>query len=206
MSHLCHTCLSDCNLLSNRRLTRSCPGAPFGARLMRRPGPGAVGIRVWPSHRLFRLIVQKLYPGSLVCFYATRGILSPWKENSRQCPKIRDILDLSRNHFDRVGHFAQGFTPALLIREVLIRSCKMKRGWMLGFLSICVPLAFSALYEIVEWWWVIGFYSEAGPEWLGHQGDHWDAQWDMCMAMCGAACAVVVFGKVHDWSIDRMES
>jgi len=118
---------------------------------------------------------------------------------------LRDVLDLSRNHFDRVGHFAQGVTPALLTREVLLRTTGLGRGKWLACLSICVALAFSAFYEILEWIWVVLFYPDRGPEWLGMQGDSWDAQADMLMALLGGLVAVLGFSGVHDKSIAAIQ-
>lgn len=110
---------------------------------------------------------------------------------------LRDLLGLDRNPFDRVGHFAQGFTPALVTREVLIRVSELRRAWLVNLLSVAVPLAFSALYEILEWVWVMSFYPDKGPEWLGMQGDPWDAQWDMLMALVGAIAALVCLGRLQ---------
>jgi putative membrane protein len=114
---------------------------------------------------------------------------------------LRDALGLARNHFDRVGHFAQGVTPALVTREVLLRTSGIRRGWLVDFLAVCVAVAFSACYEILEFAWVAAFYPDRGPEWLGMQSDPWDAQWDMTMALCGAVAAVLLLGKLHDRSI-----
>jgi putative membrane protein len=107
---------------------------------------------------------------------------------------LRDALGLARNPFDRLGHFAQGFTPALIMRELLVRVSGLSRGWLVNALSVSVALAFSALYEILEWGWVMAFYPDEGPEWLGMQGDPWDAQWDMFMALSGALAALVLLG------------
>ena len=117
---------------------------------------------------------------------------------------LRDEFHLSRNYFDRVGHFFQGATVALLAREILLRRVRMERGGMLAFLSICVGLAFSAFYELVEWRWVVLFYPDRGPQWLGMQGDPWDAQGDMFMALCGAVFVVAILSRLHDRSIKRI--
>ena len=114
---------------------------------------------------------------------------------------LRDAFGLSRNHFDRVGHFFQGLTPAILVRELLPRTSSIGRGFWTPACAVCAALAFSALYEILEWLWVVVFYPESGPEWLGMQGDPWDAQADMAMALLGALCAVVLLRGVHDRSI-----
>jgi putative membrane protein len=117
---------------------------------------------------------------------------------------IRDAFHLSRNHFDRVGHLFQGITVALLAREILLRRTTLGRGLMVAFLSICVALAFSAFYELLEWRWVILLYPDSGPQWLGMQGDPWDAQGDMFMALCGAIFVVGALSRIHDRSIAKI--
>lgn len=117
---------------------------------------------------------------------------------------LRDALDLSRNHFDRVGHFMQGVTPALVMREVLQRRTNIGRNVWLGFAALTTAMAFSALYEILEWLWVAAFYPNEGPEWLGMQGDPFDAQADMLMATLGGVLSTVILRPWHDRSIDRL--
>jgi putative membrane protein len=117
---------------------------------------------------------------------------------------LRDAFDLSRNHFDRVGHFMQGVTPALVLREVLQRRTKIGRGVWLGFCALTTAMAFSALYEILEWLWVAAFYPDVGPEWLGMQGDPFDAQADMLMATLGGLLSTVILARWHDVSIDDL--
>jgi putative membrane protein len=119
---------------------------------------------------------------------------------------LRDVLHLSRNHFDRVGHFFQGFTAALLTREILLRGTGIGAGRILAALSVGMALAFSALYELLEWRWVALFYPDEGPQWLGMQGDPWDAQGDMLMALCGALVFVTMLSRLHDRSIQRIET
>jgi putative membrane protein len=87
----------------------------------------------------------------------------------------------------------------------MLRKTGLARGRMLFFVVVSVCLAVSAFYEIIEWWWAAGFYGEAGPEWLGHQGDPWDAQGDMLMALVGAALALALLSKVHDRSMRRVD-
>ncbi|UJR86777.1 DUF2238 domain-containing protein [Sandaracinus amylolyticus] len=111
---------------------------------------------------------------------------------------LKDALDLGRNHFDRVGHFFQGLVPAVFAREVLIRASGMKRGALLFVIVSSICLAFSALYEILETLVVILFYPDSGPEWLGWQGDVWDAQWDMTCALVGSIVAQLVIGPLQD--------
>jgi putative membrane protein len=117
---------------------------------------------------------------------------------------LQEALNLSRNHFDRVGHFMQGVTPALVLREVLFRRTGIGKGLWLGFCSVCVALAFSGLYEILEWLWVAAFYPDAGPEWLGMQGDPFDAQADMLMATLGGLLSAVVLARWHDRSMEKV--
>lgn len=114
---------------------------------------------------------------------------------------LRDTFDLSRNHFDRVGHFAQGVTPALLAREFLLRTTALRPDWLTNTLAISVALAFSAWYEILEWLCVIAFYDGKGLDWLGMQGDQWDTQADMLMALCGALTATLLFRRIQDRQI-----
>lgn len=110
---------------------------------------------------------------------------------------LRDTFHLERNYYDRVGHFAQGFVPALLTREILIRVVEIqKRGW-LSILVIAVCLAFSALYELLEFL-VAKLTGTAAEAFLGTQGDSWDTQWDMTFALIGAILALVFLRNVQD--------
>ena len=117
---------------------------------------------------------------------------------------LRDTFGLSRNYYDRVGHFFQGFVPALITREILLRQTKLKPGTLVGVLCVSVCLAFSAFWELLEWWIAVTFYRENASAWLGMQGDIWDAQWDMFMALCGAIVAIVFFSRAHDRSMARV--
>jgi putative membrane protein len=110
---------------------------------------------------------------------------------------LRDEFGLARNYYDRVGHFAQGFVPAMIAREVLLRNAVLPRGPWLFFLVACVCLAISATYEFVEWWVALAS-GEAAEAFLGTQGDVWDTQWDMFLALVGAILAQVLLGRVHD--------
>lgn len=114
---------------------------------------------------------------------------------------LRDELGLARNHFDRVGHFFQGATLALLMREILIRRVGIKRGLLLTVLSMSVAVAFSGMYEVLEWLWVVTFYPTRGPEWLGMQGDPWDTQADIFMAFWGSLAVNVSLARAHDRSM-----
>jgi putative membrane protein len=110
---------------------------------------------------------------------------------------VRDTLGLARNHYDRLGHLAQGFVPAVLAREILLRRSPLRPGGWLFFLVVCVCLAFSAFYELIEWWTAVGT-GEAATAFLGTQGDVWDTQWDMCLALIGALSALTGLGRLHD--------
>jgi putative membrane protein len=118
---------------------------------------------------------------------------------------IRDLLDLGRNHYDRLGHFAQGFVPAILAREVLLRNTPLRRGGWLFFLVTSVCLAFSAFYEFTEWWAAV-FGGSAADAFLGTQGDVWDTQWDMFLALIGALTAQLLLARVHDRQLARLGS
>ncbi|HEB97170.1 MAG TPA: DUF2238 domain-containing protein, partial [Sedimenticola thiotaurini] len=98
---------------------------------------------------------------------------------------LRDALDLGRNHYDRVGHFVQGFVPAILAREILLRLSPLRPGGWLFLIVTSICLAFSALYELIEWWTAL-LSGEAATAFLGTQGDPWDTQWDMFLALVGA--------------------
>jgi putative membrane protein len=118
---------------------------------------------------------------------------------------IQDIFGFARNHYDRIGHFAQGFVPALVVREVLLRRSPLHRGGWLFFLVTCVCLALSAGYEFVEWWAAL-LGGEAADAFLGTQGDPWDTQWDMFLALVGAIAAQVLLGRRQDGELARIEA
>lgn len=110
---------------------------------------------------------------------------------------LRDDYGLARNYYDRVGHFAQGFVPAIVAREILLRHEVVKRGAWLFVLVTGTCLAISALYEFIEWW-AAAATGAAADAFLGTQGDPWDTQWDMFLALCGAIAAQLVLGRRHD--------
>lgn len=115
---------------------------------------------------------------------------------------VQDLFGFSRNHYDRLGHLAQGFIPALIAREVLLRRTPLVRGGWLFFIVCCICLAISAGYEFVEWW--AALVGGAGAtEFLGTQGDVWDTQWDMLMALIGAIAAQVLLSRLHDRQLER---
>jgi putative membrane protein len=110
---------------------------------------------------------------------------------------LRDTFSLGRNHYDKVGHFAQGFVPAIIAREILIRKSPIKHGRWLYFMVVCISLALSATYEFVEWW-VSEITGTAAEAFLGTQGYVWDTQSDMFMALLGAITALGLLSRVHD--------
>lgn len=116
---------------------------------------------------------------------------------------LRDTFDLARNYYDRVGHIAQGFIPAIIAREILLRTSPLQRGKWLFFLVICVCLAISAGYEFLEWWVAVASGSDA-VAFLATQGDIWDTQWDMFLALLGALAAQILLGRMHDRSMARL--
>ncbi len=113
---------------------------------------------------------------------------------------FQETFDLSRNHYDRLGHFVQGFVPAILARELLLRKTPLVPGRWLTFLIIAVCLAFSAFYELIEWWTAL-LLGESADAVLGMQGDIWDSQWDMFLALLGACVSLATLSKVHDRSL-----
>jgi putative membrane protein len=114
----------------------------------------------------------------------------------------RDAFDLSRNHYDRVGHFMQGFVPAIIAREILVRRSPLRPGGWLFFLVTCVCLAISAAYELVEFGVAVAT-GEAAEAFLGTQGDVWDTQIDMLLALVGAVAAQLLLGRAHDRQLAR---
>ena len=117
---------------------------------------------------------------------------------------VRDWFDLERNNYDKVGHFVQGFAPAIIAREILIRNVIVTgRGW-LSFIIVCICLAISAFYELIEWWVAI-LTGDSAEAFLGTQGYVWDTQSDMMYALIGAILALTLLSKLHDRQISRYE-
>ncbi|WP_273148790.1 DUF2238 domain-containing protein [Methylophaga thiooxydans] len=110
---------------------------------------------------------------------------------------IQDSFDLARNHYDRLGHFVQGIVPALIARELLLRTTLLQRGKWLFFLVCAVSLAISACYEFIEWWAAI-INAQAAEAFLGTQGDNWDTQWDMFLALMGSIVAQLSLAPTQD--------
>ena len=110
---------------------------------------------------------------------------------------VQQAFDLSRNPYDKLGHFMQGFVPAIVSREILIRGKYAQGHRMVAFLCICIALAISAFYELIEWWAALAL-GQGAEEFLGTQGDPWDTQSDMFCAGLGAVFALFSLSAVHD--------
>jgi putative membrane protein len=110
---------------------------------------------------------------------------------------LRDEFGLARNYYDRLGHFMQGFVPAIVAREVLTRLNVIARPRWLNPIILAIVLAFSAFYEFVEWWVALAT-GESATAFLGTQGDQWDTQWDMFMCMTGTCLALLLLSRTHD--------
>ena len=117
----------------------------------------------------------------------------------------KDVFGFARNHYDRIGHLAQGFVPAILAREILLRRTPIGRGGWLLTLTTSVCLAFSALYELLEWATAL-VTGEAATAFLGTQGDIWDTQWDMFLALCGALLPDAEHALLHGSKLARLAS
>jgi putative membrane protein len=168
--------------------------------------PGLVGIAVlaatfrrFPMSRLIYVCVllhlMVLIYGGVYTYAETP--LGNW---------AREAFGLSRNHYDRVGHLALGFFPALVIREVLLRLTPLQPGGWLVFLISSVALAIGAFWELIEWWVTLLVAGDVGQAFLGTQGDVWDAQWDMFLVLVGALIALATMSRLHDRSMTALVS
>ena len=116
---------------------------------------------------------------------------------------LADLFDLSRNPYDKIGHFFQGLVPALAVREILLRGAYVRGRRMLAFIVVCVVLAISATYELIEWGAALAL-GQGADEFLGTQGDIWDTQSDMFCALLGAITALLVFARLHDRQLQNL--
>jgi putative membrane protein len=116
---------------------------------------------------------------------------------------VRDALALSRNPYDRLGHLAQGFVPALIAREVFLRLAIVRRGAWLFVIVTAIALAISAAYELAEWA-AAETMGQAADSFLGTQGDPWDTQWDMLCALIGAVTSQLLFGRMQERALERI--
>lgn len=153
-------------------------------------------VATYRSFPLTTLLYSSIFIHALVLIYGgaytyARVPLGDWMQTA---------FDLERNRYDMIGHFLQGFVPALLTREILLRRKYVVKSYMLGFLSICVALAVSAFYELLEWWAALAL-GEGAISFLGTQGDPWDTQSDIFLALIGAVVALALFTKLQDRQI-----
>ena len=158
-------------------------------------------IWLWPRFRLTRLVVTLLWIHAVI-------LMVGGKYTYAEVPLgfwLQDVFGFSRNHYDRIGHFAQGFIPAMLAREVFIRRSPLAGSRWLPFVVVCFCLAFSALYELIEFWTALAT-GEAAEAFLGTQGDVWDTQWDMQMALIGSATALLTLTRIHDRQLRRLDA
>ena len=118
---------------------------------------------------------------------------------------LQELLGFERNPYDRIGHLAQGFVPAMVARELLLRVFRIEGRKTVFFLVVCIALAISAFYELIEWWAAVAIGAGA-DEFLGTQGDVWDTQWDMFLALTGAILALLVLGRWHDRQMMLLEA
>jgi putative membrane protein len=165
--------------------------------------PVLIGLPVlWATWRRFPLTTL-LY----VCIFLHAGVLMLGGAYTyARVPlgfQLAELLDLGRNPYDKIGHFMQGFVPALVAREILIRGRHVAGKRMLSFVVLCIALAISAAYELIEWAAALAL-GQGAEEFLGTQGDPWDTQWDMFLALVGALTAQLTLGRVHDRQLDRL--
>ena len=150
-------------------------------------------IWVYPRFRFTRLVYTLLWLHAIILMvgghYTYAQVpLGFWMEHA---------FGFARNHYDRIGHFAQGFIPALLAREIFIRTSPLRGSRWLPFVVVCFCLAFSAFYELIEFWTALASGS-AATDFLGTQGDPWDTQWDMQLALIGAIVSLLTLSRGHD--------
>ncbi len=117
---------------------------------------------------------------------------------------MQDLFSFSRNHYDRIGHFLQGFVPALLMREILLRKGYVSSRRMAAFLALCTAMAISAWYELLEWAAAVSL-GQGADDFLGTQGDPWDTQWDMFMCFIGAVVSLLSLSRVQDRQIKSLQ-
>ncbi len=161
----------------------------------------AVLIYIYPKYRFSNFIYVLITIESIILIvgghytYAEMPIFN-W---------IRDTFDLSKNYYDRLGHFMQGFIPAMIAREIIIRNKVINKKKYLSFIVICICLAISASYELIEFV-VAKLTGNAADAFLGTQGDVWDTQWDMLMALIGSVTSLSLFSRYHDKKLTQLNN
>jgi putative membrane protein len=156
-------------------------------------------VLVWRRFPLTGLLCSLLAVHALVLILGghytyARTPVGEWMQNG---------LGLARNPYDRIGHFVQGFVPAILWREILVRRSPLRGSRWLAPLVVCGCLAFSAFFELIEWWAALVGGSDA-DDFLATQGDVWDTQWDMFLALCGAVSSLVLLSRAHERQLARL--
>ena len=147
----------------------------------------------WPRFPLTRLLCWLLAAHALVLIHGgaytyAQTPLGFW---------LRDLFDFERNPWDRVGHLMQGFVPAILARELLLRLTPLRPDGWLVYLVLAACLSFSAFFELIEWWSALAFGADADA-FLATQGDVWDTQWDMFLCLLGAIASLLLWSRMHD--------
>lgn len=169
-------------------------------------GPGLFGIIAfavaWPRFAFSKFVYLAVFIHILILVYGgfytyARAPLGEW---------AREAFAFKRNHYDRIGHFAFGFFPVFILREVLLRVTPLKAGRWFTFILVSCIFGFAAFYELIEWWAALLLDPEGGDKFLGSQGDIWDAQWDMFLAGVGSCVGLLLLGRVHQRSMDRLTS
>jgi putative membrane protein len=150
-------------------------------------------VLLYPTLRLTPLVYTLIWVHSLILMLGghytyAKVPLGFWME---------EWFGFGRNHYDRIGHLAQGFIPAMLAREIFIRRSPLRGSRWLPFLVVCFCLAFSAFYELIEFWTALATGS-AATDFLGTQGDPWDTQWDMMLALIGSIVSLLLLSRWHD--------
>jgi putative membrane protein len=163
--------------------------------------PILIYVYIWHRFRFTRLVYTLLWIHAII-------LMVGGKYTYAEVPLgfwLQDAFGFARNHYDRIGHFAQGFIPAMLAREVFIRRSALRGSRWLPFVVVCFCLAFSALYELIEFWTALAS-GEAAEAFLGTQGDVWDTQWDMQLALLGAIVALLALSGTHDRQLATLSS
>ena len=169
-------------------------------------GPGLFGIIAlaiaFPRFAMSKFVYVAVFIHILILVYGgyytyAKAPLGEW---------AREAFALQRNHYDRIGHFSFGFFPIFTVSEVLQRVTPLRRGKWFAFILVSMLLGFAAFYEFIEWWAALLLDPEGGDKFLGSQGDIWDAQWDMFLAGVGACTALLLLGRVHHRSMEKVLS
>jgi putative membrane protein len=147
----------------------------------------------WRRFPLTRLLCWLLVAHALVLIYGGAYTYAETPLGFR----LRDMLGFARNPWDRIGHLMQGFVPAILARELLLRCTPLRRGGWLVYLVLAACLSFSALFELIEWWAAL-IYGADADAFLATQGDQWDTQWDMFLCLAGAVASLLLWSRLHD--------